>query len=421
MARRYYSNPGPPPSKANTGKLILFFIALVLMGFAVYKYYWGGGSNYTRIPEEYQINYVPADFQPNMTMDDEDALAVLSNPERYRREFNDLIYDFNLSLLYHVANRMGLDDSSKSSVRAEYDKHHPYIRNMYYNDFITLKDTTSNLYQMWYENEMTNAVDLINEVASKYTCFMVNLVLSEILETQSGRIAAKGTNVDTPCGIAMTEGLRPMIKRLQERAAIEDFSRAKGLMEERVEKVISELATMEVRDKKGLSKQLKTKVLGYSVSSTDLEISAISILKVGFDLNKYFTVDLNPNAKLVTVTLPEPQILSHEVYPKVDKLDIGWLREVQNADFNSNFNALREEFRRDALQSDIMTKAENQAVEIMNTMMGPIVSGLGSQYKLKVQFQKGGRIDYDAEMPGSNTSKVPERASGGSSSSSSFD
>ena len=48
----------------------------------------------------------------------------------------------------------------------------------------------------------------------------------------------------------MTEGLRPMIKRMQEKAAIADFSRSKGLMEERVEKAIAELATMEVRDKK---------------------------------------------------------------------------------------------------------------------------------------------------------------------------
>jgi len=410
MARRY--NSASTGRKSNIAKLFLFFAALLVLGFMFFRYYWSGGGNYTNIPEEYQINYVPADFQGNVGMDDDDALAVLSNPQRYRREFNDMIHDFNLSLLYHVANRMGMTENVKNSIRQEYDKHHPYIRNMYYNDFMAMKDTTSNLYQAWYENELTNSVDLLNEVSSKYTCFMVNLVLSEILETQGGRIAAKGSNVDTPCGIAMTEGLRPMIKRLQNRAAIEDFSRAKGLMEERVERVIAELATMEVRDKKGLSKQLKTKVFGYSVSSTDLEISAISILKVGFDIQKYFSIDLNTNAKVVTVTLPEPRILSHEVYPKVDKLDIGWLREVQNADFNTNFNALRAEFRREALhENDVMNKAKNQAVEIMNTMVGPIVASLGNNYKLKVNFQETGDTYDDAAFPEENYRQVPDGSS----------
>ncbi len=310
-----------------------------------------------------------------------------------------MIYNFNLSLLYHVADRMDMASNSKNAIRQEYEKHHPYIRNMYYNDFMALKDTTSNIYQAWYENELSNSVDLLNEVSSKYTCFMVNLVLSEILQTQGGRIAAKGSGADTPCGIAMTEGLRPMIKRLQGRAAIEDFSRAKGLMEERVEKVIAELATYEVRDKKGMSKQLKTKVFGYSVSSTDLEITAISILKVGFDIDKYFSIDLNSSAKIVTVTLAEPRILSHEVYPKIDKMDIGWLREVQNADLNVGFNALRTEFRREALQDNVMGKAKSQAVEIMNTMVGPIVASLGSNYKLKVQFQETGDAYDDASFP----------------------
>ena len=178
-----------------------------------------------------------------------------------------------------------------------------------------------------------------------------------------------------------------MIKRLSERAAIEDFSRAKGLLEEKVEKAISELATMEVRDRKGLNKQLQTKVWGINVSSTDIEVSAISILKVGFKLDQYFNIALNSKYKTVTVTLPEPQILSHEVYPKVDKLEVGWMREIQDEDFNRNFNLLRKEFRTDALESDIMTKAREEAVELMDLMFSPVIAGFNKQYKLQVRFK----------------------------------
>ena len=178
-----------------------------------------------------------------------------------------------------------------------------------------------------------------------------------------------------------------MIKRLQQKAAIEDFSRSKGFLEERVERAIAELATMEVTDKKGLNKQLQTKVMGFNVSSTDLEISAISILKVGFDLKKYFEITLDADQNLVTVTLPDPQILSHEVYPSIDKLDIGWMREVGEMDFNKNFNVLRKEFRQDVINSDVLDKSKEQATDLMNTMLTPLVKSMDKKYKLRVRYK----------------------------------
>ncbi|MCB0620379.1 MAG: DUF4230 domain-containing protein, partial [Saprospiraceae bacterium] len=110
------------------------------------------------------------------------------------------------------------------------------------------------------------------------------------------------------------------------------------------------------------------------------------VLKVGFDLHKYFEINIDGNRKTVVVTLPEPEILSHEVYPRIDKLDIGWMREVEDADFNKNFNLLRKEFRREALESDIMDKAKTQAQELMQTMLGPLISKIGRDYKLQVAF-----------------------------------
>ena len=82
---------------------------------------------------------------------------------------------------------------------------------------------------------------------------MVNQVLINILKTHEGSLYVKGNKVNTPCGVAIAEGLQPLMKRLQESAAINDFGRSKGLIEQKVERAIAELATMEVRDKKGLN------------------------------------------------------------------------------------------------------------------------------------------------------------------------
>jgi len=386
----------PTPSNPNLviGRLILFILLLSLGGIILYKYYSTQGGRYTTIPKEMQINYLPSDYQVNI--DEERALEILSNPQRKRREFNELVYDLNLSILNHVANRMGLNEAQQEQVREEYEKHHSYLRNLYYQDFTALKDTTSNLYQTWYENESTNATAVLREVASKYTCFFVNHIFTTVLETEGGSIYAKGMDVETPCGVALAEALQPVIKRMEERAAIRDFSRSKGLMQEKVERVIAELATMEVRDKKGLNKTLQTKIWGFSVSSTDIEVSAISILKVGFKLDQFFNIELDTRSNVITITLPEPIILSHEVYPKFDKLDIGWLREVKDADINKAFNALRHEFRREALESDIRENARKQAVELMNTMFTPLVKSLDQRYQLKVTFKE---VDSVAEEP----------------------
>ncbi|MFK7979925.1 MAG: DUF4230 domain-containing protein [Saprospiraceae bacterium] len=409
MAENEYQGPPPikkPSSIYNIGKKALIISMLAITAMVLLKYYKpsipnpiGGDPTITHIPKELHINYIPAEYNANV--DEDDALVILSNPNRYRRDFDQLVYDFNLSLLGHVANRMDLSTEIKAGLEDEYQKHHSYLKDLYFQDFIALKDTTDSYQQLWYQTENANAVEVLNEVASKYTCPMINTVVTSLLQSGSSPLAGAGKYVETPCGVALKEGLQPMMKRLEAKAAVADFSRAKGFLEEKVEKAISELATMEVRDKKGLSTELKTNVWGVNVSSTEIEISAISILKVGFKLNELFDISVDEGKNAVTITLPEPQILSHEVYPKVDNLEVGWMREVKDEDFNKNFNLLRREFRSDAMNSDIMSKAKQEAVELMDLMFSPVVAGLNRRYKLQIRFKRIAQ-DVDADLSSVN-------------------
>jgi hypothetical protein len=380
-------NGNAPEESSNNTSTLLLIVLLGIAGFIAYKLFLDPSNkpDYIETPKEITVKYVPSDFHP--TIDNANALAIIGNPQRYRREFHDLIYDFNLSLLHHVAMRMNLPDTIKRRIEPEYQKHHNYFGKLYYEDFVALKDTTSNLYQSFYNNAGTNAVDVLNEVASKYTCAMINSVIVSVIRTSEGKFFGKGNRVDEPCGVAISEGLRPMIKRLQERAAIDDFSRSQGMIEERVEKVIAELGTVEVRDKKAIDKQLQTKLFGFNVSSTNIEMSAISVAKVGFKLDNYMKINVDQKNKLVRISLPEPMILSHEVYPKVDKLDIGWMRELSNLDFNKNINVLRQEFRRDVLESDAMQNSKIRANEVMQLLFQPLLASSKTGYRLKVDFR----------------------------------
>ena len=74
-------------------KLLLYTLFFGICLLLFYNYFkkssLSNGDNYTSIPKEMQIKYIPAEF--DFQVDDETTLAILTNPERYQREFNDLI------------------------------------------------------------------------------------------------------------------------------------------------------------------------------------------------------------------------------------------------------------------------------------------------------------------------------------------
>ncbi|MTB51420.1 DUF4230 domain-containing protein [Lewinella sp. W8] len=379
------AEPSAAPRGVNRTQLIIVLLITGILGTLAWKSYYGEPGSFLAGPAEYQLQYRPADFQVNL--DTETALAILQNPRRYRREFDQLVYDINTDILTHVSNRMGLNDSLRTEVLREYDLQHPQFTELYYRDFLRMRDTSGAIYETWYEEGGQKVTEIFEEVASNYTCFMLNKVLAVVIRTRNGNILAKGADVENPCKIATGEALRPLMARMAERAAIDDFSRSRGLFQEKVENVIGELATLEIRDKKGINKQLQTSIWGMNVSETDVEITAISILKVGFRLNDYFDIQLDSRSKTLNITLPEPLILSHEVLPKIEKLEIGWLRELESVNINEGVNSLREAFRAEALESNVMDRAKGNARDLMDTMFTPLVRNIGEDYKVEVRFR----------------------------------
>ncbi len=388
-------------------KALGIFILIGIIGVILWKKFAGGSGDFepnfdigeggdVKVPKEMQINYVPSKFKTQMSADD--IMRIMSNPEMYRRDFNKMVYQVNIDLLNHVATRMNLPDSLKVKVETEYRKHHNYLKDLYYFDVIQLKDSGASEYEKWYENDASNSIEVLNEVAAKYTCFLVNHVMTTLLKTNKGTLYVKGKKVYSPCSVAMEEGLKPMVTRLEERAVIQDFRNSEDILEERMERVIAELATMEIKDVKGLTKELATKVWGYKVSTTDIEIRAVSIMKVGFKLDEYFDLKTDSKGKRVVVTLPQPKILSHEVYPKVDKLDVGWMRELSSEDFNDNFNMLRREFRRDAMESNVMSRSKEEVEKLMNNILLPMVQSIDGRYTVEVEYRGNSLPKGDPDM-----------------------
>ncbi len=406
MATQQPGAPAPERDTPSVGKQVLLLTLVSAAAILLFRLLASDNvvTDLLQKPQAVQLTYVPSDFKPDLN--EEATLQILAQPEKYRKEFDALVYNFNLALLYHVANRMSLDDSLKRRLEPEYKKHHDYLKTLYFNDFVALKDTTAYLYENWYQDNTNQAVRIFNEVAGKYTCFFVTQILATLLKVTDGALLAKGRNVDNPCGIAINEALRPMVERLQTRAAILDFSASRGMLKDKVRKGIAELATYEVRSRMGLDKTLSYKFFGIPISQTDIRIEAMSVIKAGFKLDENFDVTFNPRKGIVYVTLPPPTILSHEVYPRVDKLDVGFLAGIDEQEMNRNLNELRRQFRQDAIENEhILQRAQERADTVMQIILGPVVKSMGKNYRLELRF----RSDAPPPVDPSPAAEPPKR------------
>ena len=106
-------NPPPPQTGPLAfGKNLLLLAMLCVAGVVLYKFLFSDGTGFLSSPTPVDLKYTDSDFK--FTMDEESTLRILTNPDQYKSEFNELIYNFNMSMLSHVANRMNLPDSASS-------------------------------------------------------------------------------------------------------------------------------------------------------------------------------------------------------------------------------------------------------------------------------------------------------------------
>ncbi|MEM9921969.1 MAG: hypothetical protein AAF990_27945, partial [Bacteroidota bacterium] len=76
--------------------------------------------------------------------------------------------------------------------------------------------------------------------------------------------------------------------------------------------------------------------------------------------------------------------------------------------FNQNFNALRAEFRRDALSDNILETSKREAKELMSLLFTPLVSGQYKGYKIEVRFKRMRKMqdDLSSDDEGRRTENV---------------
>ncbi|MEL6867394.1 MAG: hypothetical protein AAFP19_23415, partial [Bacteroidota bacterium] len=70
----------PNSGGSKFGKTLIYLVFISIGLVALYYFYQNNYSEFTAVPEEMQITYMPADF--DYQVDEENTLAILTNPHR---------------------------------------------------------------------------------------------------------------------------------------------------------------------------------------------------------------------------------------------------------------------------------------------------------------------------------------------------
>ena len=97
---------------------------------------------------------------------------------------------------------------------------------------------------------------------------------------------------------------------------------------------------------------------------------------------------MNQAQKEIIVELPAPTILSHDVSPRIDKLDIGIIEGLDNIELNENISKLRNAFIESSYTEDVRLMAKEKANETIRNFIAPLLSTLPGDYKVVLAFDE---------------------------------
>ncbi len=91
--------------------------------------------------------------------------------------------------------------------------------------------------------------------------------------------------------------------------------------------------------------------------------------------------------KQMILTLPEPEILSNEVDPKIVNMEDGLLVDIDKAKINQVLRQGKNWSYNQAIESGILDKAMDNSDMILKTIFQPIVAATDQHYKVVIKFK----------------------------------
>lgn len=234
------------------------------------------------------------------------------------------------------------------------------------------------------------SINQFTDVASQNMSFIMDMFLGFVSHgVASQNSVAAATK---PFQILLYKALLPISEELRNQALIIDQVHARFKLKSQVSRMIAEFGTISREYKSSIVVQPSLDLFFFE-SKAEIWSNSSAIVKAGFNLDKLFRVDIDPERKSLLVTLPEPRLLSIDTRSHFQNVENGWLQKINENNMNEFIQLERDEFTQIALNSGIFTEAKRNAESILKSILAPIVQTPYFNYKIEIDYQEGPYIN----------------------------
>ncbi len=238
-----------------------------------------------------------------------------------------------------------------------------------------------------------NAVNEFVGIFSGHACALLSFPGRSQLKQASGLVeeeAKDALDARLTCRNILDEAITPIAEALRKKAVIRDLNTSRMTIESQVRSMVVELATAEEHISADFTDLYQTKFL-FMTSEAVLSARAEATVKVGFDLNKRFSIEMDHESRRMMIRLPEPEVLSTDV--EVEFIDVknGTLVKIDREKYNSALVHARERITEEVAGSTIFVTAKHNARRIIQTVFQPMMALPEFRYEVDVLFPRGYR------------------------------
>ncbi len=251
--------------------------------------------------------------------------------------FKECVDEINRVIIGYITDNTNLRDIEKQRLNTVYSVNRPYIIDVFFRRY------SENIIQSpIYINEPVNIrypnlsiVESFNRSVSACTNTLINIFFLNSLEpikngVQASMSLASELNIT---GVVLEKLLYPLSYFLLKTAIVCDHVSGKIKLISETREMIAELATVGDEFEIVYNRPIERTILKLFSQTASLAIKTNSRVKVGFDLTNGFSLKIDDDKQILTVTLPEPRILSvdtdysiidikNKLFVRIEKTDI---------------------------------------------------------------------------------------------------
>lgn len=308
-------------------------------------------------------------------------------------EFRSSVDEINRTALAELGRVYGLSEAEQRTILAEYDALSEGVVVSYFEGLQELRgDRTSFPSESVITFEAYDVASDFSQLLADRSCLLFNTVMAFSSSTSTeGKLMLKGL-----CKLVARDLMKPVAEELKASALVRDLNATRFNLEQHTRDSIAELAVAEDHLTTTLDRVFQRKVMERTwfefQSEATLTIEGTGSIKAGFPLQDYFSVSIDHGRKVITVTLPEPEILSTDVSYRVLNDEDGFFVSVTPEKRTEALADLRRSLQRAAVDRGLLEEAEKQAEKIISVLYSPITYLPDAPYRVEVGFQGRGRV-----------------------------